>query len=419
MRWILNVAGLVFFLVCNGAAAQTAYRLQPGDTVEIWVAQEEDLRRTVVIGPDGWISFPLAGHLFGQGLTVQELEDGLLDRLAKFYKEAPSLTVMLQPNPAVQPSIFVAGEVTTPGEYRYRAGMTVLHAVSLAGGLYRQAVPAADQDRAVLVERDVKFAQNRLTELSVLVARLQAELNGESNVTSDEVSSTNSLLLQEQKVLDDRRALIVDRLAAQQQAEIMRGRIVETTHAELATVEQRIDLAQRRLRSTVELVAKGAAQATRQFELENEVATLQGLRNELTSDMLAAERAAASETATFANQLQERRTQLHIDMVAAQREQAATRARLADSMKIMSIYRQRDTAEAQTSHRTTSYRIVRSVGDRVTEIDASEMTSIEANDLVRVVYQAGTVSSTDQVGRLSPAPSTVGLLQLSDREVTQ
>lgn len=415
MRWILNIAGLVFFLICNGVAAQTAYRLQSGDTVEIWVAQEEDLRRTVVIGPDGWISFPLAGHLLGRGLTVPELEAELLDRLRKFYKLAPNITVMLQPNPAIQPSIFVAGEVTTPGEYRYRTGMTVLHAVSLAGGLYRQAVPAADQDRAVLVEGDVKLAQNRLAELSVLVARLQAELSGNDIVASDEVTSTNSLLLQEQKILNDRRALVVDQLAAQQQAEIMRSRIVESTRAELATVEHRIELAQRRLRSTEELVAKGAAQATRQFEQENEVATLQGIRNDLTSDMLAAERTAARETSDFTTQLQERQTQLHIDLVAAQREQAATRARLADSMKILSIYRQRDAAEAQTSHRSTSYYIVRSVEDKVTEIYASETTLIEANDLVRVVYQAGTAPGADQIDRMSPTPSAVGLLQLSDQ----
>ena len=45
--------------------------LQPGDTLQISVWQDPKLDRQVVVGPDGMISFPLAGHIKAGGITPQ------------------------------------------------------------------------------------------------------------------------------------------------------------------------------------------------------------------------------------------------------------------------------------------------------------------------------------------------------------
>lgn len=417
MRWLSTFIGLLSLFVATSVVAQEPYRLQPGDTVEIWVAEEEDLRRTAVIGPDGSFSFPLAGHVKAQGMTVEELETALRQRLAGYYKDALSLTAMLQANTAAQPTVFIAGEVSTPGEYRFRDGMTVLHAVSLAGGLYRQAIPPADQDRAILVERDIKLAENRLDELGVLTARLQAELDGKTVVVTDQVSLDSPLLAQEQKVLDDRHSLQSDQEARQQEAVAMQGRIAASARSELETVQQRVVLAQKRLDSTTELVAKGAAQAVRQFEQESEVATLRGLVSELTTGLLTAEQLATTEVATFEREQKERRTQLHAEIVAAQREQSATRARLADSRSILSIYAERQVRDGPVVPQLALYSIVRATGGEMREIAATEMTPILANDLVRVVYRPA-VSGSPADPSVAEA-DRVGLLTLGGNEISQ
>ena len=50
---------------------QAAYRVKPGDVLEILVYQDEKLNRQVVVAPDGRISFPLAGHIQAGGQSLE------------------------------------------------------------------------------------------------------------------------------------------------------------------------------------------------------------------------------------------------------------------------------------------------------------------------------------------------------------
>jgi protein involved in polysaccharide export with SLBB domain len=61
-RLVFVFIGLVT-LAGLAQAQQPRYVLQPGDTLDISVLQDPTLNRKIVIGPDGTISFPLAGHI--------------------------------------------------------------------------------------------------------------------------------------------------------------------------------------------------------------------------------------------------------------------------------------------------------------------------------------------------------------------
>src|SRR6478736_9866112 len=89
MRVIL---ALLFFGVFL-ATAQAQQALRPGDSIEISVWQDPKLDRTIVIGPDGFIGFPLVGQIRASGLTPRALEDLLRSRLAKNYTGQLDITV--------------------------------------------------------------------------------------------------------------------------------------------------------------------------------------------------------------------------------------------------------------------------------------------------------------------------------------
>lgn len=109
------------------------YLLSPGDVVAVSVWQEPGLEQLVLVRPDGGISFPLAGDLKAQGLTVQELADALKKRLQKFIPE-PVVTVTLQEIPGNR--IYVIGQVNKPGDFAIIArDVTVVQALAMAGGL--------------------------------------------------------------------------------------------------------------------------------------------------------------------------------------------------------------------------------------------------------------------------------------------
>lgn len=136
MRVVLALLFLGLFL--SGANAQQA--LRPGDTINISVWQDPKLDRTVVIGPDGYIGFPLIGQIRASGLTPRALEDALRSRLAKNYTGQLDVTVALSAvnrelEDETKPKVYVSGEVLRPGPYFARPTISVAQAIALAGGL--------------------------------------------------------------------------------------------------------------------------------------------------------------------------------------------------------------------------------------------------------------------------------------------
>ena len=136
MRVILALLFFGAFL----ATAQAQQALRPGDSIEISVWQDPKLDRRVVIGPDGFIGFPLVGQIRAAGLTPQALEQVLRTRLQKNYTGQLDITVALaginrEYEDELKPKIYVTGEVLRPGPYFNRPTINVMQAIALAGGL--------------------------------------------------------------------------------------------------------------------------------------------------------------------------------------------------------------------------------------------------------------------------------------------
>jgi len=81
--------------------------------------------------PDGKISLPLAGEVVATGLTTEQLESAITRQLEN-YLSRPKVTVIV--HEVKSQRIVVAGEVAKPGSYELLSSMTVLDAISQAGG---------------------------------------------------------------------------------------------------------------------------------------------------------------------------------------------------------------------------------------------------------------------------------------------
>jgi len=131
---------LLFFCGLVTHAAAQREPLHPGDTLFISVWQDPKLDRRVVIGPDGMIAFPLAGHIKAGGKTPQALEEVLRIRLQKNYSGQLDVTVSLadvnkDEEAETKPRIYITGEVLKPGPYPIKPAINVMQAIALAGGL--------------------------------------------------------------------------------------------------------------------------------------------------------------------------------------------------------------------------------------------------------------------------------------------
>jgi len=111
---------------------ENEYVIGPTDILEIQVWREPTLSRTVPVRPDGKITLPLLDDIQAAGLTPLQLKAKLEKALAKFINN-PKVSVSVQEIKSKK--IYVLGQVNTPGEYPLRHNMTVMQALSLAGGL--------------------------------------------------------------------------------------------------------------------------------------------------------------------------------------------------------------------------------------------------------------------------------------------
>lgn len=115
------------------AELSAAYRINPGDELEIYVWGEERLQRTVRVLPDGTLAFPLVGQVRVQGMLPHDLETTIGERLRDQYRgQVPQVTVSVKSPSGMQFSVM--GKVRSPGAFTPGRYTTLLEALSLAGG---------------------------------------------------------------------------------------------------------------------------------------------------------------------------------------------------------------------------------------------------------------------------------------------
>jgi polysaccharide export outer membrane protein len=115
----------------KSAPADPNYVIGPQDVLDISVWKEEQLTKTVPVRPDGKISMPLLNDVQAAGLTPTQLANQITESLKKFVTD-PQVTVIVREINSQR--VYLLGEVTRAGAYPLLPNMTVLQALSSAGG---------------------------------------------------------------------------------------------------------------------------------------------------------------------------------------------------------------------------------------------------------------------------------------------
>lgn len=146
---ILYLFFVILLLSCvYSVCAQDDYVVGPEDEISITVWDHPDLTRKIRINLEGNISFPLIGEVQVGGLTTIEIEKKIQKLLDKDYIINPQVTVVVESFRSSKISIM--GEVKMPGSYALTRRMSVVEALSLAGGLLSEA------DHEIMIVRPKK-----------------------------------------------------------------------------------------------------------------------------------------------------------------------------------------------------------------------------------------------------------------------
>lgn len=139
--YALFVAFVISTVSALPALAQSSYRIQPGDVLNIEVLEDESLEREELVRPDGRITMPLAGTLSVSGRSIEQVRSDLTRLLEPNFAAPPTVFVSLgsvaeptDPDPIL---VYAVGEAGEPGRYEVPPGTTLLQFFAEMGGFSR------------------------------------------------------------------------------------------------------------------------------------------------------------------------------------------------------------------------------------------------------------------------------------------
>ncbi len=132
------IIGIVF-LFTSQLGADTSlgdfYKVGINDVIEVKVLDHADLRTVTPVTSDGTISFPYIGTIQVENMSLSEIKEMISKKLGAGYIKYPVVTVTLVKS--MSRKIFAYGELNRRGEIPYEEGMTLVRALSIAGGISR------------------------------------------------------------------------------------------------------------------------------------------------------------------------------------------------------------------------------------------------------------------------------------------
>lgn len=111
---------------------KTSYLLGPEDVIRVFVWEHPELSGDIIVNPAGNIPFLLIGDVMAEGLTDEELEKVLTEKLSRYIMD-PKVSVTIIGYKSKR--IYVLGEVSRPGEYPIGGSIISLREAVLRAGL--------------------------------------------------------------------------------------------------------------------------------------------------------------------------------------------------------------------------------------------------------------------------------------------
>lgn len=393
---------LVICVVSMPAASAAEYKLGTEDKVQLrvfeWRAQVdqffewEALNGEFQVGQSGAISLPLLGDIPASGLSTSELADAVSKRMTS------QLGIQFPPRVAVEVSqyrpFYITGAVTAPGAYPYRPGMTVLRAISIAGGLPRTG--NAQFGREIIAgQGTIDQLVQTVQALEARKARLAAELKDTKTITLPEAlrairkrPDIVRILEQEYGIFKARRTSLASQIQTLNRLKTFLAEEVKALRAQLELKKSELASVNEELSSVKTLVDKGLSPKARLFNLERVVSKLSSERLALETMLLRAQQeisrteieteATSSKNAMeVTKQLRETETELAAALVKLQTQKKLLRETFLSHASPVS-------SQKSNSDDLTNYTIVRMIGDKIERIDVSEATEVLPGDTIKV-----------------------------------
>ncbi|RWC31863.1 MAG: sugar ABC transporter substrate-binding protein [Mesorhizobium sp.] len=390
---------LAVSLVIPHIAAAGDYRLGSQDKLTIRVAEWQTVEGTFrdwsavngeyTVGPSGTLSVPFVGELPASGKTTSEVATAIGEALQKklALSDRPEASVeMAQFRP-----FYISGEVQNPGQFPYVPDLTVLKAISVAGGIRRNADygPQLGKD-LVTAKGNFDISDDLRIRLIVKRARIDADMAGKTSFdVPKEVEGDPRLpaiVADEMTILTSNQKALKLKLEALNDLKGVLQSEVESLQKKIVNQQQQVDLAQQQLTSIGPLAQKGLIANARLLDSRQTVADLQGKILDYETAILTAKQAISKATQdaidaqnTLSSSLATDRQQTEADL-----NEAALKANMQKGLIAQASDPATTAAITNDQQPTLLYSLVRNVDGKTSEIAAREETPVLPGDVIKV-----------------------------------
>lgn len=420
----------LFLMFLPGLAAAAAppanadYRLGVGDELRIkifeWRSATGDVHEWTAldgnydIGPGGLVSLPLIGELKASGATTNQLADTISSQLQS------KLGLTIRPQASIEilqyRPFYILGDVNKPGEYAYRPGLTVLEAISIAGGRYRIDNPALVLNAA----GDLRVLRLQYNEFLAQRARLQAELGGANSMTvPPELQSQQGdpevarLIQREQTMFVAHRDALTSEVNALNQLKTLLNGEVSSLQDKMKNVDQELSLRKQELNNTTTLVQRGLAIAPRAYEQRESEMETEGRRLDLDTAALRAKEDIGKADQSIVELRNKTQSQVQSELAEVEQKIPETAARIATAETIVG-HEGGTSAETVASAGNAAGEdppaiciIVRTSDGQKKQINGDEASEIEPGDTIKVLRATGENPPANQAESQAAAPVRV------------
>lgn len=343
------------------------------------------------VGPAGTISVPFVGELPVTGKTTAEVAtaigDGLQQKLG--LPDRPEASVEL----AEFRPIFVSGDVQTPGRYPYDPQLTVLKALSIAGGLRRSENGQGGARDFITAQGNYDVMAAQRDGLLARKARLEAEAANKPQIDfPPELGKTaagKKLMADETSLMQARQKRLrlqlesLDNLKALLQSEI------ESLEKKITTQTRQTDLAREELKGIDNLAGKGLVVNQRVLTLEQTIAELESKLLDMDTAILRAKQDIAKATQDAISLQNDRDTEIAQDRQQTEADLDTMNLKMGmySGLMVEALERAPDAARNAGGRNPSqmSFSIVRTAGDgKAGVIAADENTPVLPGDVVKV-----------------------------------
>lgn len=401
---VFGLAGATFLAVAASPFAQEeGYRLGVMDKLRIRVAEWQPAEGTIrnwdgiggdyTIGPEGAISLPFVGNVPAVGLTLGEVSTEIGKRLQSEFalRTQPSASVEI----AEFRPIFLSGDVQTPGEYPYKPSLTVLKAVSLAGGLRRAEAGQRFARDFINASGDAAVHESERSRLLARHARLMAEVEGKAEIEMppelEKVSNARDLLASEMALMKSRRERYDLQLKALADLRALLESEVESLAQKEKTQEEQLQLVKEDRERITRLSEQGLATSNRRLTIAERAADVESTLLDIDTATLRAKQDISKATQDEINLRNDWEAQRARELQDTEAQLEALALKLTTKRELMSeaLAQSAEALRFDSTGKPASirYTIVRDEGDGPKEIPADDYAQLKPGDVVKVTSE--------------------------------